>query len=72
MENITVAKLASTLMNMIAEHPETAEMSVNVELREGKEYASIVGIESVYHCKFMDGKIKMTPGLTIKLEYDQE
>lgn len=69
MNSITLAKLASTLMNMIAEHPETADMDINVELRAGKEYASIVGIETVYHCKLVNGKLEMTPGLTVKLDF---
>lgn len=67
---VTVAKLASTLMNMIAEHPDVANMSINVELVSGKEYLDIAGIETVYRCKLdKNGKIGMKPGLTIKLNF---
>lgn len=67
---VTVAKLASTLMNMIAEHPDVANMTINVELAPGKEYLDIAGIETIYRCKLGEnGKIDMKLGLTIKLNF---
>ena len=67
----TFGQIAASLMNALAEHPELRDMELAVEIREGKEYRNITGIESFFRCHVDESKNKVEK-VTTALEYKIE
>lgn len=69
----TFGQIAASLMNALAEHPELRDMELAVEIREGKEYRNITGIESFFRCHVDTSKNKVddvTTAMAFKLDWD--